>query len=133
MVSMHQTADSGSPSNDARRIVVVGPCASGKSTLANRLRGLGLDARVCGQEHSAIEHLWKRLEPDILVALDVDLRTIRARRDPFWSASLYRTQLRRLSSAFQAADLSIDSTSESADRAVQTVIDWLDAHPMEQS
>ncbi len=126
---MHQAAHSEKGLVDTRRIVVVGPCASGKSTLTNHLRDLGFDAKVCGQEHSSIQHLWKRLQPDLLVALDVDLVTLRKRRHPSWSEGLYATQQQRLRSAFRSADLSIDSTSASAERVVKKVLDWLDEHP----
>lgn len=126
---MHQVAHSEKGLTDARRIVVVGPCASGKTTLMNHLRDLGFDAKVCGQEHSAIQHLWKRLQPDLLVALDVDLGTLRERRHPAWSERLYQTQQQRLQSAFRSADLSIDSTSASAERVVETVLHWLEEHP----
>lgn len=126
---MHQAAHSGTASADKRRIVVVGPCASGKSTLTNQLRDLGFDARVCGQEHSSIQHLWKRLQPDLLIALDVDLGTLRRRRHPSWSEVLYQIQQHRLQSAFDSADLSIDSTTVPEDRVVETVLAWLREHP----
>ncbi len=128
---MHQATHTGSSSVDTRRIVVVGPCASGKSTLTNRLRDLGFDARVCGQEHSAIRHLWSRLRPDLLIALDVDLRTLRRRRHPSWPECLYRVQRGRLEYAFRSANLSIDSSTVSAEGAVQQVLAWIAEHPIE--
>ena len=127
---MHQAAHVGAFPVDTRRIVVVGPCASGKSTLANRLRELGFDARVCGQEHSAIQHLWVRLSPDLLIALDVDLRTLRRRRHSSWPERLYRVQRGRLESAFRSADLSIDSSTTSAETAVEQVLAWIAEHPI---
>lgn len=129
---MHQPEHSGSTPADGRRIVVVGPCASGKSTLTNRLRELGFDARVCGQEHSAIRHFWRRLQPDLLVALDVDLRTLRMRRHATWPERLYRVQRDRLESAFRSADLSIDSSVVSAASAVEEVLAWIATHPVER-
>ncbi|HEX5500302.1 MAG TPA: hypothetical protein VFX03_13780, partial [Thermomicrobiales bacterium] len=66
------------------RIVVVGPCASGKSTLARGLRERGFDAEVCGQEHSDIASLWRHTAPDVVIALSVDLATIRDRRGDDW-------------------------------------------------
>jgi len=57
---------------DPRRVVVVGPCASGKSSLVAALAALGYDARVCGQEHSIIRELWRHSAPDVLIALAVD-------------------------------------------------------------
>ena len=128
---MHQASPIRSSPVDPRRIVVVGPCASGKSTLTNHLRDLGFDAHVCGQEHSAIRHLWARLRPDLLIALDVDLRTLRRRRHPSWSEHLYQVQHSRLESAFSSADLSIDSSTVSAENAVEQVLAWIAEHPIE--
>ena len=110
------------------RIVLVGPCASGKSTLAARLQAHGLDAHVCGQEHSAIRNLWQRTAPDVLVALDIDLPTLRSRRSPAWPESLYRTQRERLAPAFAAADMVIDTASNDADAVAHSVLGWLARH-----
>ena len=57
-------------SAESRKIVVVGPCAAGKSTLVAALRALGYDAHVSGQEHSEIATLWQHSQPDVLIALD---------------------------------------------------------------
>lgn len=93
------------------RVVVVGPCASGKTTLVRNLRAMGVDARVSGQEHSSIRNLWRRLQPDILIALDLDLETLRQRRDPAWPADLYSVQHVRLKGAFTSANALIDTSS----------------------
>jgi hypothetical protein len=106
-----------------QRIVVVGPCASGKTTLASRLRELGLDVRVCGQEHSEIHNLWLKLEPDVLIALTLDLATLRARRSPAWPERLYDAQQERLRDAYAAADLVIDTASTPLDDVVARVLD----------
>lgn len=95
--------------NDRRRIVVVGPCASGKTTLTRALTEAGYDARACGQEHSGVPDLWRRLQGDILIALDVDIDTLRARRGESWSAALLERQHQRLAQAYAAADLVLDS------------------------
>lgn len=94
---------------DHRRVVVVGPCASGKTTLAQALMHAGYDAKVCGQEHSGIPDLWRRMGGDVLIALDLDIATLRARRGDSWPADLLERQHQRLSSAYAAADLVIDS------------------------
>lgn len=91
------------------KVVVVGPCASGKTTLVFNLRAAGVDAHVSGQEHSAIRNLWHRLNPDVLVALDVDLETLRRRRHPAWPETLYAVQHERLAEAFDAAHVRIDT------------------------
>ncbi len=111
---------------DRRRIVVVGPCASGKSTLAAALCDLGYDAYVCGQEHSAVADLWQRAGPDVLIALDVDLSTLRWRRGNSWSATLYAIQRRRLAPAFEVADLVLDSGALSREMVVARARHWLE-------
>ena len=93
------------------RVVVVGPCASGKSTLVRGLRGLGYDAAVCAQEHSDIPTLWRHRHPDVVIALDVDLETLRRRRGAEWPEAIYRTQLRRLAAARSAAAVVLDSAA----------------------
>ena len=91
------------------RVVVVGPCASGKSTLVRGLRDLGYDAIACGQEHSEIATLWRHAEPDVLIALLVDLPTVRRRRGDDWPERLHEVQKHRLAPAVAAADLVLDS------------------------
>jgi hypothetical protein len=69
----------------------------------------GIDAYVAGQEHSAIRNLWAKRDPDIIVALDLDLETLRQRRGATWSSSLYQVQHERLRDAFAAASTIIDT------------------------
>lgn len=107
------------------RIVVVGPCASGKSTLVARLRDLGFEAHAIAQEHSAVRELWKRKSPDVLIALDVSLEVVRARRSPTWLEAVYERQHERLASAYAAADLMIDTAEHDADDVVAIVRQWL--------
>ena len=107
------------------RVVIVGPCASGKSTLAARLKEDGFDVHVSGQEHSGVRDLWATLDPDVLIALDVDLDTIRQRRSPYWSEYIYRAQRERLKSAFDSADLVIDTTTHDAEDVYRQVADNL--------
>jgi energy-coupling factor transporter ATP-binding protein EcfA2 len=93
-------------------IVVVGPCASGKTTLVNELRRLGYDARVVAQEHSEIRDLWRHPGPSLVIALDADLETIRRRRGKTnWPEFLYQTQQRRLESAARVAATRLDTSS----------------------
>ena len=78
------------------KIVVVGPCAAGKSTLVAALRALGYDAHVSGQEHSEIATLWQRSQPDVLIALDVDITAVRDRRGGPWPEWLHDLQVRHI-------------------------------------
>lgn len=109
-------------------IVIVGPCASGKSTLAAGLRAKGFTVRIVAQEHSAVPHLWQRSQPDMLIALDVDLEHLRARRSPTWLASIYASQRSRLAHAFAAADLVVDTSALSAAEVIEAVLGWMMAN-----
>lgn len=115
------------------RIVVVGPCASGKSTLVARLRILGFEAHAVAQEHSAVRELWKRKAPDVLVALDVSLDVVRARRSPDWLEAVYMRQHERLASAYADADLIIDTAEHDVDDVVAIVLGWLQDVGMDRS
>ena len=106
---------------DSPRVVVVGPCASGKSTLVTGLRRLGYRAMVCGQEHSEIPSLWRHTDPDIVVALEVDLPTIRRRRGEEWPEWLYLVQRRRLREATAAADLRLNTSTLDQDAVLRRV------------
>ena len=110
------------------RIVVVGHCAAGKSTLVNGLRDAGIDAYVSAQEHSIVPDLWNRRGPDLLVFLDVDLDTIRRRRGRSWPASVYAMQERRLAPARGNADLEIRTsdvnTIETLSRTLDLAEQW---------
>lgn len=110
------------------RISVVGPCASGKTTLVRALRMHGYDAHVTSQEHSGVQELWRRQQPDVLVALQADLESIRLRRrDPRWRRDVWSAQQSRLTNAFDHADLIVDSTERSTTDIVAEVLRFLDA------
>jgi hypothetical protein len=107
------------------RVVIVGPCASGKTTLARNLREIGVDAVVSGQEHSEIRNLWQRQQPDMVIGLNLDLETLRARRGASWSQALYDTQQRRLGPAFAAASIVLDTGKASETEVVTEVMQQL--------
>ncbi len=114
------------PTANSLRVTIVGPCASGKSTLVKALRMHGYDARVTAQEHSAVADLWRRSEPDILIALQANLESIRARRrDPRWSRTIWTAQQDRLEDAVEHADLVTDTSSRSVNDVVADVLGFL--------
>ena len=123
---MDASADgSGKPEH----VVVVGPCASGKSTLVAGLRRLGYRATVCGQEHSEIPTLWRHADPDVVVALDVDLAAIRRRRGDDWPEWLYLVQRRRLRAATAAATVRVDTSQLDQEAVLRRVAAQLRRHP----
>lgn len=115
------------------RVVVVGTCGTGKTTLAEGLKQLGYDAAVCGQEHSEISNLWQHTDPDLVIALEADIGTIRQRRTPDWPVSLLETQMARLAGAREAAAVTIDTgvTSREATlaRAIAAIERWSRENP----
>lgn len=112
--------------SSAPRIVVVGPCASGKTTLVEALRARGYEASVSAQEHSAIPRLWQRSEPDVLIALLVDITAVRERRNATWPDWLHHVQEQRLADAQDAADLVIDTSGLGADEVAGRAIQFLE-------
>lgn len=118
--------DSDSP-HPSLCVAVVGPCASGKSTLVEALRAAGYDARHPAQEHSFVPDMWQRLVgPDVLIYLDLDYATFRARRphhDP--GLAYLAEQHRRLAHAAEHADLTIDTSGKSAEFVRQEVLAFL--------
>jgi hypothetical protein len=63
----------------------------------------------------------------VIIALHIDLDTLRQRRGASWSASLYETQLRRLASAFAAADLTLDTVALTEEQALEASVAFLEA------
>lgn len=111
--------------NDRCRVVVVGPCAAGKTTLVQGLQRLGYEAMVCGQEHSEIPTLWRHTMPDVVVALDVALPTLQQRRGGSWPEWLYLVQRRRLRGARAAAAVLIDTSTIDPDTVLRRVVSSL--------
>ena len=110
---------------ESRKIVVVGPCAAGKSTLVTALRELGYDAHASGQEHSEIATLWQHSQPDVLITLAVDIGAVRDRRGGSWPEWIHDLQVRRLAAASRAADLTIDTTALSPQTVLDRVVTYL--------
>ena len=117
------------------RISVVGPCASGKSTVVRALRMHGYDAHVTSQEHSAVSNLWNRQQPSVLIALQADLESVRLRRrNPRWSRTVWQAQQDRLADAFAHADYVADTSSLNANQVVREVLDFLESRtPVDES
>lgn len=109
------------------RIVIVGPCAAGKTTLVARLQELGFDAHACAQEHSGVPYLWQLSAPDLLIFLDVNLATTSARRGCDWPANLHAAQQQRLAHARAHADLYLDSSSLTPDEVARLVDEFVNA------
>lgn len=108
-------------------IVVVGPCASGKTTLVNALRAAGYQATAVAQEHSAVAQLWRHGgEPAVLIYLDVGLAAIAARGRLGFPAWLLEEQRRRLAAAHTAADLYLQTDNLPIEEVRSRVIAFLE-------
>jgi ABC-type cobalamin/Fe3+-siderophores transport system ATPase subunit len=104
-------------------IGVVGPCASGKSTLISNLNSVGISARHIAQEHSYVQDMWQRItHPSILVFLDVSYPMSKARRNLDWTEKDYLEQHRRLQHARLHANLYIDTDPLTPSEVLQAVI-----------
>ena len=107
-------------------IGVVGPCASGKSTLIDALTRLGYRTRHIAQEHSYVKDMWQRLtNPNILVFLDAAYLTTCQRRSLDWTEADWQEQQHRLRHARENADLYLDTDTLSAVEVLQTVVEFV--------
>ncbi len=90
------------------KIAIVGPCGAGKTTLAEHLRGLEMDAHDIAQEHSFVPDMWRLItKPDLLVFLDASFETCTQRKRLNWTPEEHQEQLRRLGNARRNADVYI--------------------------
>jgi cytidylate kinase len=108
------------------RVVLVGPCGAGKSTVAAELAARGVEAIAVGQEHSIIRDLWRRPAADLVVFLDASLETVRERRGADWPAWLYEEEQRRLSEARAHADLVLDTSRLTVGEVVERILQALE-------
>jgi hypothetical protein len=87
------------------RVIIAGVCWSGKSVLAEGLSALGYDAHPVAQEHSLVQELFLRTEPDAVIYLEAEDATVAERKQTSWQPSQLAEQRRRLKLARQRADI----------------------------
>lgn len=110
-------------------IVIVGPCGSGKTTLARSLAVLGIHARAVAQEHSAIPELWRHGgEPEVLIYLQATPEVISKRRADIFPDWLYRAQMERLASALTHATVVVNTVPLTASEVRDRVLRVLAEH-----
>lgn len=111
---------------DEPLIGIVGPCASGKTTLVSRLEKEGYRVRHIAQEHSYVPYMWQRITaPQILIYLHVSYPLTLVRRKMNWTEKEYEVQLHRLSHAREHAHIEIDTDTLSADQVHGMVIEFI--------
>ncbi|MEJ5311125.1 MAG: hypothetical protein WHX52_15280 [Anaerolineae bacterium] len=112
---------------DARRIGIVGPCSSGKSTLARALRALGYRVKEIMQEHCAAPEMWRRItDPDVLIYLDVR-PDVAAQREGLAQPSSWWVEERavRLAHARAHCDLYIDTSALTPEDVLAQAVGYL--------
>jgi len=102
------------------RIAIVGPCASGKTTLAHALQSKKLSARQIAQEHSYVANMWEVLtKPTILIYLDATYPVCTQRKSLSWTSKEYEAQKERLAHARANCHVYIDTDKLTPDEVLQ--------------
>ena len=112
----------------ALEIVVVGPCAAGKSTLVSGLRAQGFTAaRLVAQEHSGIPDLWAlHGPPDVLVYLDVQAEAMNRRQGRSdWTEETRAAEVARLERARLASHLYLATDDLTIPQVLDAVMSFL--------
>ena len=106
---------------------VVGPCSSGKSTLARALREMGYRVKEIMQEHCSAPDMWQRLsQPDVLIYLDVSEAEAARREGLSTPSSWWRDEREvRLAHARVHCDLYLDTSQLTPDEVLDSVTAFL--------
>lgn len=109
------------------RIVIVGPCGAGKSTLADGLCEHSYDARQITQEHSFVPKMWKLIsKPDILIYLDGSFEVCNQRKQLDWGPKDHAEQVRRLAHARQHCDIYVPTDGLTPEEILASVLQSLE-------
>ena len=112
--------------NPKSKIVIVGVCSSGKTSLEEGLRRLGYEAHACVQEHSYVPEMWQSSRPDVLIYLDASLETLRKRGETDFTEAALAEQCAHLAHARQHCDLYLKTDSLKAEQVLRKVRRFLD-------
>lgn len=114
------------PAFPTKGIVLVGVCASGKTTASQGLAKCGITARAVAQEHSMISNLYQRSGPGIVVVLVANWGTVHRRRRLAWERDFYRTEWNRLARARQDAKLILHTDALTREEVVAAIVRFWD-------
>ena len=110
-------------------IGIVGPCASGKSTLITGLSQRGYYCHHIAQEHSYTPAMWQIItKPDLLIYLHVSFHVSSARRKSNWHEGDYEEQLQRLAHAREHAQLIINTDDQTPAQVLRQVLNFIKNH-----
>lgn len=109
---------------DEAPLVVVGPCAAGKSTLVAGLLKVGIPARSVAQEHSRVRDLFTRQPAAGVIYLTATWPVIHARRPLSLGRVQYEEEVRRLQYVRSCADLVVHTDSLSPEGVLEIVRGW---------
>lgn len=108
------------------RIVIVGPCGAGKSTLADGLCVYKYNARQVTQEHSFVPNMWKLIsKPDLLIYLDASFEACNQRKQLDWGPKDHAEQIRRLAHARQHCDIYLSTDGMTPEEILRSVLQSL--------
>lgn len=105
------------------KLALVGPCASGKTTVGRLLRRLGYTVAEPAQEHSSVPELFRRCRPEVVVFLDASWETLHARRGE--PAALIRAQRARLARARECCQLYVATDGLTPQEVLARLLDGL--------
>ncbi len=115
-------------------VAIVGPCASGKSALAQGLAERGIRARQVVQEHSFVPEMWQIIaQPDLLIYLDASFQTCSQRKNLNWGQRDYDEQNLRLAHAKENCDLLVQTDGHSEASVLEEVLSRLPFNPRPSS
>ena len=113
-------------SDSSKLIGLVGPCASGKSTITSELEAQGFKTRHIAQEHSYVKDMWQRItSPDILIFLQASYPVTLKRRNLNWKEKDYNEQQLRLAHAREYADLYINTDDLTIEEVIQQILNFI--------
>ncbi len=112
------------PAFPTESIVLVGVCASGKTTVSQLLKAQGIPVSVVAQEHSSVPGLYRRHGIRCVVVLCADWETVHRRRRLAWDPDFYRTEWYRLRQARKDAALIVHTDALSATEVADVVATW---------